>query len=96
MRKAKAQEKIPVHPGTIISEIMAQRKLTVDSLSVSLKVEIQLFEEFLQGRASIDEKFSRELSRLFGRTSREWQKLQKDYDDYMAEHQKNDPAQSAV
>jgi plasmid maintenance system antidote protein VapI len=82
-KRRQSKKKSPQHPGIIIQEIMRERNLTLDRLIPSIKVEIEEFELFLQCARPVDDKFSRELSRLFGKTSIEWLKLQKEYDHFM-------------
>ncbi len=79
-KKRRLKKKILQHPGKIVVEIMNERQLTLERLSPSIKVDIQEFELFLNGERPVDDDFSRELSRLFGRTAREWLKMQKEFD----------------
>ena len=62
---------------------MKDRKLSLEGLKGTLKIEAKDFKALLEGGMSIDDSMSRELSRVFGKTSKEWMKIQKDYDDYI-------------
>jgi len=69
-----------VHPGTIIQEVMKQRLLTAQRVATMLKMEEPDFEALLNGKRDVDADLSKELARVLGRSSREWLKLQTDYD----------------
>lgn len=90
-RRRRTVKKLALHPGRIISDLMLERKLTVERLQSSLKVEVKQFEEFLACKAPLDDPLARELSRLFGQTARDWLKLQKEYDHQQELNNKNKP-----
>lgn len=79
-RKRRQKKKQIQHPGKTVLEIMNERQLTIERLTPSIKVNIAEFEAFIQGARAVDDEFSRELSRLFGKTARDWLKMQKEYD----------------
>ncbi len=81
-KRGRTKKKVVHHPGKLVTDIMNQRQLTIERLTASLKVELSEFQDFLDCKRSIDDDFSRELARLFGRTPIEWLKLQKEYDFY--------------
>ena len=82
LRRGRTKKKAVSHPGKIIMDIMGQRDLTFERLVPSIKVDLKEFQMFLDCQRGIDDDFSRELARLFGRTPSEWLKLQKEYDFY--------------
>ena len=81
-RRGRTKKKVVQHPGKMVMEIMNQRELTLERLKESIKVDLNDFQKFLDCSYNIDDNFSRELARLFGRTPIEWLKLQKEYDFY--------------
>lgn len=83
LKKHRQKKKQLQHPGKVVSDIMGERQLTLERLSPSIKVDIKEFELFINCCRAVDDEFSRELSRLFGRTARDWMKLQKEYDFYI-------------
>ena len=69
-----------VHPGTIVREMMKQRMLTAERIASAVKMELPDFEALLDGKRDLNEELAKELARVLGRSSREWMKLQTDYD----------------
>lgn len=84
IRQKKVVVKEAPHPGKVVSDLMAQRKLTAEGLKGTLKIEPADFSALLASQLSIDEEMARELSRVFGKTSKEWMKIQAAYDAYIA------------
>jgi plasmid maintenance system antidote protein VapI/DNA-binding NarL/FixJ family response regulator len=94
-RNKKSVSKEIIHPGKVIVELMGQRGLTFDSLKHLIKFDATEFQNILDGKASLDETSSREISRIFGKTSREWLKMQKDYDTHEEEIKKQKEKKSS-
>ncbi len=92
LKKKVVVREVP-HPGKIIAQLMTQRKITIESLKHTLKMEAADFQSLLDGNLSINEITSREISRIFGKTSKEWLKMQASYDTYAEQVKKqNEPS----
>lgn len=73
------------HPGAVIKDIMRMRSLSLERLLEIVKIERPDLEQLLDEKVPIDERTAREIARALGKTSREWLKLQKEYDAYAAQ-----------
>lgn len=68
------------HPGAIICALMKERLLTPQRVAAMLKVQENDFNELMREQRSVDEELAKQLARVLGRSSREWLKLQSEYD----------------
>lgn len=89
IKKVKKAVKQCKHPGSVIKDIIIRKGLNLDHLMENLKTDVDLFVAFLDEKAALDESLSRELSRLFGRSPVEWMALQKEYNQYIEQVNKN-------
>lgn len=89
VKKVKKTVKQCKHPGSVIKDIIIRKGLSLEHLIENLKSDVDLFVAFLDEKANLDETLSRELSRLFGRSPVEWMVLQKEYDQYVEQTNRN-------
>lgn len=78
--KVKRSTMKAAHPGAVICELMKERFLTPERVASMLKVEVGEFTALMQEQCSVTEEMAKNLARVLGRSSREWLRLQSEYD----------------
>src|SRR5215813_12425655 len=75
----------PLHPGEVLKELLAETGLSVNALSLALRVPANRIGGIVKGRRSITGDTSLRLARYFETSAQMWMNLQAKYDLAVAE-----------
>jgi antitoxin HigA-1 len=70
----------PVHPGEVLQDELAARRLTANALALKLRVPANRLTEILNGKRGISPDTALRLSRCLGPSAGFWLNLQSQYD----------------
>ena len=70
----------PIHPGRILKREMEARDLSVNRLSLELRVPSGRITQIVNGKRGISAETALRLSRYFGNSAQFWMNLQSKYD----------------
>ena len=70
----------PVHPGEVLQDELAARRLTANALALKLRVPANRLTEILNGKRAISPETALRLSRYLGPSAAFWLNLQSQYD----------------
>ncbi len=76
---------IRVHPGRILAEEMAARKLSANALAIKLRTNRQAIADIIAGKRSITPVMALRLGHYLGTGPELWINMQADYDLWKAE-----------
>lgn len=71
---------IPVHPGRILADEMAARRLSSNALALKLRVPANRISEIVAGKRGITPETALRIGRYLGTGGALWIRLQADYD----------------
>jgi antitoxin HigA-1 len=80
MKKYNASAPIPVHPGEILREMLADRGLSQSKLARHLKMDASKINEICRGRRGISAEMALILAKAFGTSAALWLNLQKSWE----------------
>lgn len=80
--------RIPKHPGKLIKEEIAARKLSASKLAAALDVPANRITEIIRGRRRVSAETALRLARYFGNSPEFWLRLQLRHDLGKAEAEK--------
>lgn len=75
----------PVHPGEVLNELLRESGLTVNALSLALRVPANRIGGIVKGQRGITGDTALRLARYFGTSAQIWMNLQAKYDLCVAE-----------
>ncbi len=75
----------PLHPGEVLKELLTDAGLTVNALSLSLRVPANRIGGIVKGQRGITGDTALRLARYFGTSAQMWMNLQAKYDLAVAE-----------
>jgi antitoxin HigA-1 len=78
---------VPVHPGRILKEELAARRLSANRLALALRVPSGRITSIINGKRGITPETALRLGRYFGNGARFWLNLQSRYDLAVAERE---------
>lgn len=91
MVEAKKRTRKPNHPGQILSELyLKPLKLSVTNLSNRLHISRKTLSKIINMRGAITPEMAFRLSRAFNTSPQLWLNLQRDYDLWCVEQEKED------
>ncbi len=73
-------DKLPVHPGKILSDELNEIELSANTFAAKIKVPTNRVTEILAGRRSVTAETALRLARFFGTSAQFWMNLQTNYD----------------
>ena len=77
----------PPHPGETLLEIfLIPQKINQNTLAEKLGLSLSTFQLLLEGVNPIDREIANRLSTALGTSSEMWLAMQKNYDEWQAEH----------
>lgn len=74
-------DKLLIHPGETISDLLEERKMTQNDLAILTNVSQSYISNVLVGKERISEQFAIMLEQVFDIPKSFWLNLQKNYDD---------------
>ena len=75
----------PIHPGEVLEELLREAGLTVNALSLALRVPSNRIGAIVKGKRGITGDTALRLARYFGTSAQMWMNLQAKYDLSVAE-----------
>jgi len=75
----------PIHPGEILQDLLGESGLTVNALSLSLRVPANRIGGIIKGQRGITADTALRLARYFGTSAQLWMNLQAKFDLAIAE-----------
>ena len=80
MGKSKEKRLAPIHPGTVLREIIDAATLTPNALALALRVPANRIGAIIKGERGITADTALRLGRYFGTSAQMWMTLQAKYD----------------
>lgn len=69
-----------IHPGLTLEEVLEDRNITIDELSIKTNISIDLLNSIIGGKASIDKNIATKLQNSLSIDASFWLNLQSYYD----------------